>query len=299
MQKIAITGISGFVGTNLKNYLSSYEIEPLSVRYVSNQKIEINADIIIHLAGKAHDLKKVSKPTDYYEANFELTKQLFDSFLQSDANAFIFMSTVKAVADKVDGILTENTIPNPKTHYGLAKLQAEEYILEKKLPEGKRVYILRPCMIHGPENKGNLNLLYQLVAKGLPWPLGAFQNQRSFLSVENLCFLVKKLIENEEIPSGIYNCADDEVLSTNEVVKIISSVLKRKDRSVAIPKSIIMGIAKCGDVIRFPLNSETIQKLTENYRVSNQKIKTVLKIEKLPATAKFGLEKTINSFTNK
>ena len=299
MPKIAITGITGFVGTNLKNYLSSYEIEPLSVRYVPNQKFEINADAIIHLAGKAHDLKKVSKPTDYYEANFELTKQLFDSFLESKASIFIFMSTVKAVADRVDGILTEDAIPHPKTHYGLAKRQAEEYILEKELPGGKRVYILRPCMIHGPENKGNLNLLYQLVAKGLPWPLKAFQNQRSFLSVENLCFLVKKLIENKEIPSGIYNCADDEVLSTNEVVKIISFVLNRKDRSVAIPKAIITGIAKFGDVIRFPLNSETIQKLTENYRVSNQKIKTVLKIEQLPNTAQSGLEKTINSFINK
>jgi len=299
MPKIAITGITGFVGTNLKNYLSSYEIEPLSVRYVPNQKFEINADAIIHLAGKAHDLKKVSKPTDYYEANFELTKQLFDSFLASKASIFIFMSTVKAVADQVDGILTEDAIPHPKTHYGLAKRQAEEYILEKELPGGKRVYILRPCMIHGPENKGNLNLLYQLVAKGLPWPLKAFQNQRSFLSVENLCFLVKKLIENKEIPSGIYNCADDEVLSTNEVVKIISFVLNRKDRSVAIPKVIITGIAKFGDVIRFPLNSETIQKLTENYRVSNQKIKTVLKIEQLPNTAQSGLEKTINSFINK
>lgn len=299
MSKIAITGLTGFVGKNLKQYLSSYEIEPLSVRYVTNQKLEINADVIIHLAGKAHDLKKVSKPNDYYEANYELTKQLFDSFLQSNATVFIFMSTVKAVADKVDGVLTEDTIPDPKTHYGIAKQQAEEYILGKELPEGKRVYILRPCMIHGPENKGNLNLLYQLVAKGLPWPLGAFQNQRSFLSVENLCFLIKNIIENEKILSGVYNCADDEVLSTNEVVQIISLVLNKKGRLITIPKSIINAIAKIGDLIKFPLNSETVQKLTENYRVSNQKIKTALKIERLPNTAQFGLEKTINSFIKK
>lgn len=299
MPKIAITGLTGFVGTNLKKYLSSYEIEPLSVRYVPNQKFEINADIIIHLAGKAHDLKKVSKPSDYYEANYELSKQLFDAFLQSNATVFIFMSTVKAVADKVDGILTEDAISDPKTHYGIAKKQAEEYILAKELPEGKRVYILRPCMIHGPENKGNLNLLYQLVAKGLPWPLASFHNKRSFLSIENLCFLIKNLIENKRIPSGVYNCADDEVLSTNEVVQIISMVLNRKNRLIAIPKSIINGIAKIGDVIRLPLNSEIVQKLTENYRVSNQKIKTALEIEKLPNTAQYGLEKTINSFKNK
>lgn len=192
--KITITGATGFVGNNLQNYLTaSYEIETMSVRYEPDQQFDVNSDAIIHLAGKAHDLKKVSKPTDYYEANFELTKQLFAAFLTSEATAFIFMSTVKAVADIVEGTLTEETTPNPKTHYGKAKHQAEEYILSQGLPEGKRVYVLRPCMIHGPGNKGNLNLLYQMVSKGLPWPLGAFGNQRSFLGIENLClFLLKK-----------------------------------------------------------------------------------------------------------
>jgi nucleoside-diphosphate-sugar epimerase len=167
--KITITGATGFVGQNLVKYLSkSNKIQPLSVRYVPNQTFALDVGTIIHLAGKAHDLKKVSSPQDYYDANFELTKQLFDSFLQSEASVFIFMSTVKAVADDVDGVLTENTIPNPKTHYGIAKHQAEHYILSKDLPVGKRVYVLRPCMIHGIGNKGNLNLLYNLVSRRLP-----------------------------------------------------------------------------------------------------------------------------------
>ena len=154
--KIIITGGTGFVGNNLQNYLTAtYEIETMSVRYEHDQQFDIKADIVIHLAGKAHDLKKVSKPKDYYEANFELTKQLFDAFIVSEASIFIFMSTVKAVADEVKGILSEDEIPDPKTHYGIAKQQAEQYILNKEVPEGKRVYILRPCMIHGPGNKGN------------------------------------------------------------------------------------------------------------------------------------------------
>jgi nucleoside-diphosphate-sugar epimerase len=300
MLKIAITGATGFVGTNLQNYLkNSYEIEPFSVRYIPNQEFEIKTDVLIHLAGKAHDLKKVSKPEDYYDSNFELTKQLFNAFLASNANVFIFMSTVKAVADKVEGVLTEDSIPDPQTHYGIAKHKAEQYILSKQCPDGKRVYIIRPCMIHGPENKGNLNLLYKLVAKGLPWPLGDFDNQRSFLTVDNLCFMVEKIIKKNDITSGVYNFADDEFLSTNEVVQIISSVLNKKNRMIAIPKAIINGIAKAGDWIKFPLNSETVQKLTENYRVSNKKIKTAIGVEKLPNTAQQGLEKTIKSFINK
>jgi nucleoside-diphosphate-sugar epimerase len=294
-----ITGASGFVGINLQEYLKPfYCIKPLSVRYIPNQKFHLEGDAIIHLAGKAHDLKKVSNPSEYYEANFELTKQLFDSFLQSEASVFIFMSTVKAVADEVLEILNEETIPNPKTHYGIAKRQAEGYILSKELPSGKRVYILRPCMIHGPGNKGNLNLLYQLVSKGLPWPLGDFKNKRSFLSIENLCFVINELLENNSIPSGIYNVADDQSLSTNDLIVLLGKSLGKKSRVLNIPSSWIKGIARLGDHLHLPLNTERLQKLTENYVVSNEKIINAIR-KPLPIESKEGLLRTFESFKNK
>ncbi|QIH39501.1 NAD-dependent epimerase/dehydratase family protein [Flavobacterium sp. Sr18] len=294
--KITITGSTGFVGTNLRKYLkTSHEIESMRVRYASNQRFDIKTDVIIHLAGKAHDLKKVSKPTDYYEANFELTKQLFDAFLLSEASVFIFMSTVKAVADTVDGILKEDAVANPQTHYGISKHKAEQYILNKKLPEGKRVYILRPSMIHGPGNKGNLNLLYQLVSQGLPWPLGDFQNKRSFLSIENLCFVIQELLENIVIPSGVYQVSDDVPLSTSDLIHSLGVSLDKKDRILNIPSSWIKGVARLGDYLYLPLNSERLQKLTENYVVSNQKIVTAIG-KPLPIDSKEGLLKTFQSF---
>lgn len=294
--KIAITGATGFVGTNLQDYLkTSHDVSPLSVRYKPNQQLELKADAIIHLAGKAHDLKKVSRPTDYYEANFELTKQLFDSFLISETSVFIFMSTVKAVADEVKGVLTEEVMPNPKTHYGIAKHQAEQYILSKEFPAGKRVFILRPCMIHGPGNKGNLNLLYQLVSKGLPWPLGAFENQRSFLSIENLCFVIKELLENAMIPSGVYQVADDLPLSTNELIQLLGASLEKKTKIWKLPVDGIKVIAKLGDYLYLPINSERLQKLTENYVVSNKKIVAAIG-KSLPVTVEEGLLQTFESF---
>lgn len=297
--KIILTGATGFVGTNIKEYLkTSYEVFSMSIRYRDNQKFEFKGDALIHLAGKAHDLKKVSYPQDYYEANFELTKQLYDAFLLSDAKVFIFMSTVKAVADTVEGVMTEDNTINPKTHYGIAKHQAEQYILSKELPSGKRVYILRPCMIHGPGNKGNLNLLYQLVTKGLPWPLGAFENQRSFLSIENLCFVIKELLNNEAIPSGVYNVADDQSLSTNELIQLLGTTLGKKTIIFNISSSWIRRIAKFGDYLHLPLNSERLQKLTENYVVSNQKIVDTIG-KSLPVNTKEGLLRTFESFKMK
>lgn len=295
-KRITITGTSGFVGTNLIAYLKDrFEIHSMSVRFKTNQVFNIQGDALIHLAGKAHDLKKVSRPSDYYEANFELTKQLFDAFLLSDSTVFVFMSTVKAVADKVDGVLTEAVIPNPQTHYGITKHQAEEYILRKEIPTGKRVYILRPCMIHGPGNKGNLNLLYKIVEKCLPWPLGCFENKRSFLSIENLCFVIKELLENKFIPSGVYNVADDKPLSTNELIALLGIGLAKKNKIWNIDSRFIQVIAKIGDFIPIPLNTERLQKLTENYVVSNDKIHAVIN-KPLPLTSKEGLLKTFKSF---
>jgi nucleoside-diphosphate-sugar epimerase len=294
--KIAITGASGFVGKNIIDSLKeNYQLISLSVRYKPNQSFEFNEQVIIHLAGKAHDLKKVSKPSEYYEANFELTKQLFDSFLKSEASVFIFMSTVKAVADEVFDVLTEETSPNPKTHYGIAKQRAESYILSKNIPKEKRVYILRPCMIHGPKNKGNLNVLYQFVSKGLPWILGSFDNKRSFLSIDNLCFVINEIIEREEIPSGIYQLADNEALSTNDLIKILGTSLNKKISIWNIPTFLIKFLAKLGDVLHLPINSERLQKLTENYIVSNRKIIRAIGKE-LPVSAKEGLIKTFQSF---
>jgi nucleoside-diphosphate-sugar epimerase len=294
VKSIFITGSSGFVGKNIIKYFNSkYEF----YRFSKNQEININQDVVLHFAGKAHDLKNTSNAQEYYIVNTALTKQVFDNFIESDAQVFITLSSVKAVADILDCKLTEEYIPNPITHYGKSKLLAEQYIFGKEIPEGKRVYILRPCMIHGPGNKGNLSLLYKIVSKGLPWPLGAFENKRSFCSIDNLGFIISELIENDQIPSGIYNVSDDEPVSTNELINLISVELGKKPHIWNVSQLLIKFFSKLGDVLRLPLNSERLYKLTETYIVSNNKIKNAIN-KPLPISAKDGLIKTFNSFNN-
>ena len=208
------------------------------------------------------------------------------------------LSSVKAVADSVVGSLTEDCEPNPKTHYGKSKLLAELYILSKNIPSKKRVYILRPCMIHGPNSKGNLKLLYKLVSKKIPWILGAFKNMRSYCSIENLLFVINEIIHNNAIPSGVYNVADDEQLSTNEIISLIAKSNNQKKIILNVHPFIIKIIAKIGDVIPLPLNSKRLKKLTESYIVSNEKIKQNIGKE-LPVRSRVGILNTFRTLKNK
>ena len=291
-KKIFLTGANGFAGKNLSAFFEGrYKINS----YNRNQVVSINENIVIHLAGKAHDVKNTTTSDEYYQVNTELTRNIFDAFLTSEAEVFITLSSVKSVADELDGILVEEHIPNPITHYGKSKLLAEQYILSKNIPEGKRVYILRPCMIHGPGNKGNLNLLFKLASKGIPWPLGVFENKRSFCSIDNLIYIIKELIEREDIPSGVYNVADDEPLSTNDVISILAESQNKKAKIWKVSKILIQSLAKLGDLLRLPLTTERLKKLTESYVVSNQKIKSAIG-KKLQVSARDGLLKTFNSF---
>ena len=297
--KLTITGINGFVGQNLSKFLENkgFEVSGLSLR--NQWSFPNEADAIIHLAGKAHDTSNTAEESEYFKVNRDLTIQLFDEFLKSDARDFFFFSSVKATADSVDGILDENQQSNPKTAYGKSKNEAEQYLLNQELPSGKRLFIIRPCMIHGPGNKGNLNLLYKVVEKGIPWPLAAFHNERSFIGIDNLNFLISEMLLNQNISSGIYNFADDRSISSNELISIINSVLGKKPKLWKISKSLIEKVASVGDKAKLPLNSERLKKLTESYVVSNQKIKTALKINQLPESTEEGLSKTIESFKNK
>ena len=161
--------------------------------------------------------------------------------------------------------------------------------------DDKQVYILRPCMIHGPGNKGNLNLLYNVVKKGIPWPLGSFENRRSFTSIDNLCYVIEGLL-TKAVPGGIYHMGDDEAMSTNELIATICEAMGKQPHIWKINKSLMEGFAGLGSLLHLPLNKERLRKLTENYVVSNAKIKNALGIEKMPVTAKEGLIKTIQSF---
>lgn len=284
---ILMAGSHGFVGTNLiESYESIYNIIRWDAR---DDKPLPECDAVIHLAGLAHDTKHTIEAEKYFEVNTELTKRIYDRFLKLKAKKFIFFSSIKA--------------KDADTAYAKSKKTAEDYILSHKditdntEIQTKKVYILRPCMIHGNGNKGNLNLLVKWVRKGWPWPLAAFGNKRSFASMGNVAFLVSELL-TKDVESGIYNICDDEAVSTNELIELICDCMGKKAHLWRIPKGLMMIIAKIGDALHLPLNTERMEKLTENHIVSNREIKLALDVDRLPIEAKEGLRQSIMSMIN-
>lgn len=288
--RVLITGCHGFVGTNLVDDLSRrHEIIRWDAMTDNNLP---DCDAVIHLAGLAHDTENRTHEEEYFKVNTELAKKMYDKFLRSEAKKFIFFSSIKA---------KDNDTP-----YARSKKAAEDYILYRS--EGtsrqarddnastglsaKSVYILRPCMIHGKGVKGNLPLLFKYVKKGWPWPLAAFENQRTYASMGNVAFVVNELLK-EDVSSGIYNICDDESVPTNELIGLMSKSLGCNTKMLDVPKGLVRFGASIGNVFHLPLNTERLRKLTGDEIVDNSKIKFALRINHMPISAMDGLMVTI------
>ena len=303
--KILITGAYGFVGTNLCRYLveRGHVCDALDVAPARRDDVpyssfhtwdELEAvrkedfDAVVHLAGKAHDLKKVASEQSYFDVNVGLTQKIVESLKSQDSGSglkpgfkFIYFSSSKASADG--------------NAYGRSKLAAEAYLQSACSNNPHvRTIILRPAMIHGPGNKGNLNLLWGIARRGLPWPLAAFENKRSFTSIGNICAAVEALCERGE--NGIYPIADDEMLSTNRLIELIAETCGRKPRLWKLPRGLMRLAARIGDVLHLPITSERLGKLTEDSFVDNGALKKALGWAQMPIRAEEGMRETLKAF---
>ncbi|MBM3176592.1 MAG: NAD-dependent epimerase/dehydratase family protein [Bacteroidetes bacterium] len=273
-----VTGASGFIGSNLVLFLKQVGIDSFAIdkHSLKQKKFPILSGAVIHLAGKAHDLKSTSLIEEYNLVNFELTKGLFDEFLKSEAEVFVFISSIKVLDDKAGDFLDERCKLEGNSPYGVSKRIAEEYILTNGINSKKRIYILRPCIVYGKGHRGNLELLNKFVKFNLPWPLGSFDNCRSFCSVDNLNFVISELIKNKKIDSGIYHIADDGCISTNDLIKLIGAAQNKRIRILNLNKKLVRIIARIGDKFNLPFNSSRLEKLTYSLKVSNAKIKAAI-----------------------
>lgn len=291
MDKILITGASGFVGQHLLGYFKEIGWEVHALSRDKNDSLlsytweELDAipwadyKAVIHLAGLAHDVNTARASDAYFEVNQGLAEQVFTRYNTVAKGIFIYMSSIKVVGDASDAPLVETDACKPDGIYGRSKLVAEESLL--KLGSEGKLLIFRPCLIYGKGNKGNLMLLEKLIRYRIPYFFGKFENKRSLLSINNLTYIFHQSMVSS-IPPGVYHLSDDTALSTKDLIKQIGSAKGIKPIFINLPKSLCALIADIGTKMNLPINHKVLQKLTGNMVVSNSKIKKYLGRASMP-----------------
>lgn len=262
--KVLITGANGFIGKQLLRSLINRDIDVvgavrnLNLDEASNlvsspslsadadwSELLINRDIVIHLAGRAHVLKEESdNPLELFRAiNVAGTIKLAQQAIQAGVKRFIFISSIgvngNTTTDKP--FFAEDT-PNPIEAYAISKYEAEKALQELSYHSGMELVIIRPPLVYGAEAPGNFGKLISLVSKGYPLPLGAINNKRSFVSVNNLISLITTCMEHPLATNQIFLVSDDNDVSTTELLSIVNDMLMIRYRLIPIPTFLLVCI---------------------------------------------------------
>lgn len=226
MKKILITGQNSYIGNKFEEWVSQwpneYQVTKISVRNDDWRNQNWNVyDVVLNVAGIAHNSSDASLEDLYYQVNRDLTVELAGKAKIDEVNLFIHLSSmiVYGASKTKDGMITKDTKPEPANFYGDSKLQGELGILP--LAEGNfKIAIIRPPMIYGKGSKGNYPLLAKLAQKTPVFP--DYENKRSMLHIDNLNEFIRLIIENED--SGIYHPQNKEYVVTSNLVKEVARV---------------------------------------------------------------------------
>lgn len=239
-KKIYITGANGYLGKNLRHFLSlKFDIKCLEKEMNYNEINNLSYDFkgidtVIHCAGLVHVNEKKIDYEDFYSSNVLLTKNIFKKAKENLVKNFIFISSVAVYDLENDSsVINLDTIENPKTKYGRSKLEAENTL--KKLGKEAKInlYILRPSMIIGNESPGNLKKLYKVISLGLPFIFSRQNNKRSFVSLNSLCEFILKLISSNH-PSSTFLIANEKGICLKKIILML-----RKNKKNLLPDIIL------------------------------------------------------------
>jgi nucleoside-diphosphate-sugar epimerase len=296
MSKILITGANGFVGQALCKRLRRngehmltgttrnanlgagpervpmYHIPEIGPDTGWSQAVS-GADVVIHLAARVHVMKdRAGDPlTEFRRINTAGTKTLATQAAAAGVKRFVFISTAKVAGEKSpkDGF-SESDLAKPEDAYGQSKWEAEQALNEIAQTTGMEVVILRPPLVYGPGVKGNFLTLFSAIQKGRRLPLGAIQNSRSLLYVENLADAIANAIEHANAGNKTFFVSDAEAVSTPALIQKIAAALETTPRLINFP----LGLLKFAGVLTG--KSEAIRRLTGSLTVDTSRLKTSL-----------------------
>lgn len=237
-------------------------------------------DTVSHLAGKAHALAETgADESAYQQINVEGTHLLLEAAMRADVRRFIFFSSVKAAGECSEAAQDETSRCPPETPYGRSKQKAEVLVMNSTIPH---VTVLRPSMVYGPDNPGNLGRMISATNNGYFPPFPRIDNQRSMVHVEDVVQAAFLAAENPRAHRQTYIITDGQTYSTRQIYQWVCHALGKSIPTWTVPLSVLRGLARIGDTIgalrgkRFVFDSDTLAKLTGSAAYSSDKIRREL-----------------------
>jgi nucleoside-diphosphate-sugar epimerase len=257
--KVLVTGASGFVGNALCGHLieRGLTITGIVRHFPANpvpgvdyqivlglsqselwKEILVGVDVVVHCAARAHVMRdsEVEPLSVYREINVEGTRCLAEQAVSYGVKRFIYISSIKVNGEGTSGHpFKANDTPSPEDSYGISKWEAEQ-VLQKIASNSKlEIVIIRPPLVYGPTVRANFLKLMRHVRSGLPSPLGAIHNSRSFVALDNLVDLILTCLHHPAAIDQTFLVSDGDDLSTPELLRRIAKAFGKPLRLIPVP----------------------------------------------------------------
>jgi nucleoside-diphosphate-sugar epimerase len=228
-------------------------------------------EVIVHLAALAHQTGHVAgRWSEFRHVNVDLTAFLARMARESGVRRFVFVSSVAAVCSQSETVVDERSAPRPDSDYGRSKLEAE-HALQQELQGAQCDWcIVRPPLVYGPGNPGNMARLMRLIERGLPLPVGAIHNRRSFIYIDNLVDALAAVVAHPAPVRSVYFLNDGSDFSTPELIRALAGAMHRRIRLVSVPVGMVRLLGRLGDLLggRAGLDSYSVERLVGSMAVS-------------------------------
>lgn len=308
---IAITGVSGFIGSALgKALLNDCNFDKvigLTRKVKEEFHIPTRAagglydgedsarcfqdmDVVIHLAGLAHESARFSddRLSEFRRVNVSGSLNIARAALATGVKRMVFVSSVGVNGDTNEAPFTEEDRPRPMNAYALSKWEAERVLLEFSQKTGLEVVIIRPPLVYGPNAPGKFGSLVKWVDRGIPLPLGTVDNRRTLVSLDNLLDLITVCIDHPAAPGQVFLAGDGEDLSTTQLLQGVGEAMGKPVRLIPVPVGMLMfGAGLLG-------KKAVAQRLLGSLQVDISKARTLLGWEP-PLSVEEGLRRCFDS----
>jgi len=267
---VLVTGANGFIGKAVCSDLASRAYHVRGVvrhqqRMVSRNGLEClsmdeidentdwsnalgGVDCVVHLAARVHLMRETAADplAEFRRTNVALTLNLARQAAAAGVRRFIFISSIKVNGEvtPVGQPFTAEDVPHPSDPYGISKFEAEQGLLALAAETGLEVVIIRPVLVYGPGVKANFHSMMHWLLKGVPLPLGALPNRRSFVALGNLADLVATCVQHSAATNQIFLVSDGEDLSISGLLRRTGAALGKSARLIPVPVMLLRAGAR-------------------------------------------------------